>query len=94
MAKLGALLSTLDTARLPVHVTPPVRLLIEGMRDALDEPWKQRMAALLDPVRADAVLAEMGPLGRNLDAALHNTVNATIVNGGLKVNVIPSEVSV
>jgi acetylornithine deacetylase/succinyl-diaminopimelate desuccinylase-like protein len=94
MSKLGAMLTLLDTARLPVHITPPVRLLIEGMRDALDEPWKGRLAALLDPVLADAMLSELGPLGRNLDAALHNTVNATIVSGGLKVNVIPSEVQV
>jgi acetylornithine deacetylase/succinyl-diaminopimelate desuccinylase-like protein len=94
MAKLGTMLTTLDSSRLPVHLTPPVRLLIEGMRDALDEPWKGRMAALLDPVRADATLSDMGPLGRNLDAALHNTVNATIVSGGLKVNVIPGEVQV
>ena len=94
MAKLGAMLTTLDSARLPVHITPPVRLLLEGMRDALDEPWKGRMAALLDPVLADAMLSEIGPLGRNLDSALHNTVNATIVSGGLKVNVIPSEVQV
>jgi acetylornithine deacetylase/succinyl-diaminopimelate desuccinylase-like protein len=94
MAKLGALLEKLDTARLPVHVTPPVKLLIEGMRDALDEPWKGRMVDLLDPVRADATLSDLGPLGRALDAALHNTVNATIVTGGLKINVIPSEVQV
>jgi acetylornithine deacetylase/succinyl-diaminopimelate desuccinylase-like protein len=94
MAKIGAMLTKLDTARLPVHITPPVKLLLEGMRDALDEPWKGRMAALLDPVLADATLSELGPLGRNLDAALHNTVNATIVGGGLKINVIPSEVQV
>jgi acetylornithine deacetylase/succinyl-diaminopimelate desuccinylase-like protein len=92
MAKLGAMLTKLDSARLPVHITPPVKLLLEGMRDALDEPWKGRMAMLLDPVHADAALVELGPLGRNLDAALHNTVNATIVSGGLKINVIPSEV--
>ncbi|MEA2627621.1 MAG: hypothetical protein QOJ10_81 [Chloroflexota bacterium] len=94
MAKLGALLTKLDTARLPVHMTPPVKLLLEGMRDALDEPWKGRIAALLDPVLADAALNELGPMGRNLDAALHNTVNATIVSGGLKINVIPSAVQV
>ena len=94
MAKLGALLAKLDSARLPVHITPPVKLLLEGMRDALDEPWKGRMAALLDPAHANDALVELGPLGRNLDAALHNTVNATIVSGGLKINVIPSEVQV
>jgi acetylornithine deacetylase/succinyl-diaminopimelate desuccinylase-like protein len=94
MAKLGEMLTKLDAGRLPVHITPPVRLLLEGMREALDEPWKGRMAALLDPARADGMLSELGPLGRNLDAALHNTVNATMISGGLKVNVIPSEVQV
>jgi acetylornithine deacetylase/succinyl-diaminopimelate desuccinylase-like protein len=94
MAKLGAMLTKLDSVRLPVHITPVVKLLLEGMRDALNEPWKGRIAALLDPVRTDATLAALGPLGRNLDAALHNTVNATMIAGGLKVNVIPSEVQV
>src|SRR2546428_839202 len=31
---------------------------------------------------------------RGFEASLHNTVNATIVSGGLKINVIPSEVRV
>ncbi len=94
MAKLGELLVKLDAARLPVHVTTPVRHQLEAMRDALDEPLKSRIGALLDPARTDAALAELGALSRGLDASLHNTVNATIVNGGLKVNVIPSEVTV
>ena len=33
-------------------------------------------------------------MGRNLGALLHNTVNATIVRGGEKINVIPSEITV
>src|SRR5712692_2736495 len=94
MAKLGELLTRLDAARLPVHITTPVRHQLEGMRDALDEPLRSRIGALLDPARTDAALAELGALSRGLDAALHNTVNATIVSGGLKINVIPSEVQV
>jgi acetylornithine deacetylase/succinyl-diaminopimelate desuccinylase-like protein len=94
MAKLGELLTKLDKSRLPVHITTPVKEQLERMRDALDEPLKSRFAALLDPARTDAALAELGPMNRGLDAALHNTVNATIVSGGLKVNVIPSEVRV
>jgi acetylornithine deacetylase/succinyl-diaminopimelate desuccinylase-like protein len=94
MARLGELLTRLDRGRLPVHVTTPVRHQLEAMRDALDEPLKGRMAALLDPARTDDALGELAPLSRGLDASLHNTVNATIVNGGLKVNVIPSEVRV
>ena len=33
----------------------------------------------------------IGPAGQTLDPMFHNTVNATIVRGGAKVNVIPSE---
>ncbi|OLC23694.1 MAG: hypothetical protein AUG06_02360 [Actinobacteria bacterium 13_1_20CM_2_65_11] len=94
MAKLGELLTKLDSSRLPVHITTPVRHQLEAIRDALDEPLQGRIAALLDPSRADDALNELGPLSRGLDASLHNTVNATIVSGGLKVNVIPSEVRV
>ncbi len=94
MARLGELLTKLDNRRLPVHITTPVRQQLERMRDALDQPLKGRFAALLDPARTDAALADLGPMNRGLDAALHNTVNATIVSGGLKVNVIPSEVRV
>jgi acetylornithine deacetylase/succinyl-diaminopimelate desuccinylase-like protein len=94
MAKLGELLIKLDGSRLPVHVTTPVRLQLEAMRDALDEPLRSSIGALLDPGRTDQALSELAPVGRGLDASLHNTVNATIVTGGLKVNVIPSEVRV
>jgi acetylornithine deacetylase/succinyl-diaminopimelate desuccinylase-like protein len=94
MAKLGELLTTLDNSRLPVHITAPVRHQLEGMRDSLEEPLKSRIGALLDPKRTDGALTELGALSRGLDASLHNTVNATIVSGGLKVNVIPSEVRV
>ena len=94
MAKLGRLLTVIDTTRLPVHVTTPVRRQLESMRDALDEPLRSRFAELLDPATTDRALDQVGPLSRGLDAALHNTVNATIVAGGLKINVIPSEVTV
>ena len=94
MAKLGRLLTRLDGARLPVHVTPPVRMGLEAMREALPGPVGERYGRLLDPAQTDRVLDEMGADGRTFDAILHNTVNATMVGGGLKINVIPSEVSV
>ena len=94
IAKLGELLTKLDSNRLPVHITAPVKLELELMRDALDEPLKSALARMLDPSRTDATLAQVGALGPELDAVLHNAVNATIVSGGLKVNVIPSAVQV
>jgi len=93
MARLGGVLTALDGARLPVHITAAVRLQLEGMRDALSGTLAERYARLLDPAQTDHALDEMGAAGRSLDASLHNTVNATLVEGGLKINVIPSELT-
>jgi acetylornithine deacetylase/succinyl-diaminopimelate desuccinylase-like protein len=92
MAKLGEVLQVLNRTRLPVHLTEPVRLQLEGMRDKFLGERAGLFNRLLDPNQADAALDELGAEGRSLDATLHNTVNATIVEGGLKINVIPSEV--
>ncbi|HEX6547654.1 MAG TPA: M20/M25/M40 family metallo-hydrolase [Candidatus Dormibacteraeota bacterium] len=94
MAKLGQALLTLDQARLPVHLSTATRMMLEGIRDALDGAEAERVGRLLHPATAEAALQELGPAGRRLDPLLHNTVNATLVRGGLKINVIPSEVEV
>ena len=49
---------------------------------------------LLDPRLSDRVLDLLGERGRMLDPLLHHTVNATIVRGGDKINVIPAEATV
>jgi acetylornithine deacetylase/succinyl-diaminopimelate desuccinylase-like protein len=92
MTKLGEVLGALNRTRLPVHLTEPVRLQLEGMRDRFLGERAALFNRLLEPGHADEALDELGAEGRSLDAALHNTVNATIVEGGLKINVIPSEV--
>ena len=52
------------------------------------------MRQLLKPALTDIILNLLGDIGQSFDPLLHNTVNATIVGGGNKINVIPSEVSV
>ena len=94
MAALGEMLVALDRRRLPVHVTPVVAAYIRGIADASPEPSRSRLLALLDPARTDAALDEMGPEAGRFDPLLHHTINATIVRGGQKINVIPSEVTV
>jgi len=94
MAKLARLLQRLDRRRLPVHVTPVTRRMLETMAAALPFPTGALLRQLLRPARADAILALLGERGRIFDPLLHNTVNATIVRGGDKINVIPSEVVV
>jgi acetylornithine deacetylase/succinyl-diaminopimelate desuccinylase-like protein len=92
MGRLGRLLSRLEGARLPVHITPVVRALVEGVAAELDEPAASGLRALLDPAQTDAALEQLGTAARLFDPLLHNTVNPTMVSGGHKINVIPSEI--
>jgi acetylornithine deacetylase/succinyl-diaminopimelate desuccinylase-like protein len=94
MAKLARMLDTLDKNRLPVKITPVVREMVQAMAAALPDPTASSMHALLDPATTDAALAELGPAGRIFQPIVRNTVNATIVHGGEKINVIPGEIVV
>ena len=93
MAKLGRALEALNSRRLQVHHTPATRLMLESFRDALDGPERADFEGLLDPDQADHVLDRLGPAGRRWDALLHNSFNPTLVQGGIKLNVIPSAVT-
>ena len=92
MARLAKLLLSLDQHRLPVHVTPVARQMFESIAAATTSPLSFVFSQLLDPTQADAVLDQFGPQGAMFDAMLHNTVNATVVQGGEKINVIPGEI--
>jgi acetylornithine deacetylase/succinyl-diaminopimelate desuccinylase-like protein len=92
MASLGRALRALDRRHLPVRVTPVARQMIETIAGALRPPSSWILRSLLNPRRADGVLTLMGERGRMFSPLLRNTVNATIVRGGEKINVIPSEI--
>ena len=92
MARLATLLHSLDQQRLPVHVTPVARQMLELIAAAVSSPMSSTFQQLLDPAQTDATLDQFGPEGSMFDAMLHNTVNATVVQGGGEINVIPSEI--
>ena len=94
MGRLGRILARLDRGRLPVHVTPVARAWVEAMADALPRPQALFLRSLLEPRVADFALRAPVEELRTLDRALRNTVSATIVRGGEKINVIPAEVEV
>jgi acetylornithine deacetylase/succinyl-diaminopimelate desuccinylase-like protein len=94
MKKLSSFLEMLDTTRLPVHITPVARQMIEETASILPFPKGLIFRQILKPNLTDFILKFLGEMGRNLEALLHNTVNATIVRGGEKINVIPSEITV
>jgi acetylornithine deacetylase/succinyl-diaminopimelate desuccinylase-like protein len=94
IARLADLLRVLDRRRLPVHITPVTRRMIEQVTAELPRPARVLLRRLLDPRVSDRVLDLLGERGRVFDPLLHHTVNATIVRGGDKINVIPAEATV
>ena len=94
MAKTAELLRALDRRRLPVHVTPVVERTIGAIAAELPRPLALVLRRLLDPRLTDRVLGVLGDRGRLFDPVLHNTVSPTIVHGGDKINVVPSEVTI
>jgi acetylornithine deacetylase/succinyl-diaminopimelate desuccinylase-like protein len=92
MAKLGEILIKLDRRQLPIHVTNSSRMMIGSIASKLTFPANLFLRLLLKPLFTKQILGLLGPAGVNLEPLLRNTVNATIVHGGEKVNVIPSEI--
>ena len=93
MGKLGRVLHRLDRRRLPVHVTPVARSMVEAIADDVPATLAMPLKGLLVPALTDRVLDAFGERGRIFDPLLHNTVSPTIVGGGEKVNVIPDAIT-
>jgi acetylornithine deacetylase/succinyl-diaminopimelate desuccinylase-like protein len=93
MGKLGRLLRSLDTRRLPVHVTPVARSMVEAIAADVPARLAVPLKGLLVATFTDRLLDAFGERGRIFDPLLHNTVSATIVEGGEKVNVIPDSIA-
>jgi acetylornithine deacetylase/succinyl-diaminopimelate desuccinylase-like protein len=89
MAKAGHVLQQLTRHRLPIHVTPVAEAFIRALAEA--EP---ALLGLLDPDQIDGVLPELGPRARMYEAILHNTAVPTIIQGGIKSNVVPGSVTI
>jgi acetylornithine deacetylase/succinyl-diaminopimelate desuccinylase-like protein len=94
MARLARVLHTLDRRRLPVHITPVARQMVESMASALPAPQRLILRQILNPALTDRLLGLLGPMAEAFDPLLHTTVSPTILHASSKINVIPAEVSV
>lgn len=94
MARLSLFLQRLDGHRLPVHITPPARLMFRAMASALGGVGGLMIGQLLNPWLTDRVLNLLGDRGRPFAPLLHNTVSPTVLHGSDKINVIPNQVTV
>jgi acetylornithine deacetylase/succinyl-diaminopimelate desuccinylase-like protein len=71
-----------------------MRQMFETMAAVVPPPDNEPLLAFLDSGKADQALDALGAQGLMYDALLHNVANATIIRGGDKINVIPSEVEI
>ncbi len=94
MAKLSRFLGKLDENPLPIHITPPARLMFESMASAMGGINGAVIRQLTNPSLTNGVLKMLGGRGRIFNPLVRNTVSPTILHGSNKVNVIPGEVSV
>ncbi len=98
MKRLGDALVALHAWQPPTMLTAPVRQMLETMAATLGGETGSRIVALLkDGEPTWEQLAQL-PLGEAellaLRAATRNTAVPTLVHGGHRINVIPSEVTV
>jgi hypothetical protein len=84
MSKLADFLQLLDKHRLPVHITPVARQIIEIIASNVAFSKSLILRQLLNPVLTNIILNLLGDIGEYFDPLLHNTVNATIVRGEIK----------
>ncbi len=92
--RMAQFLVKLDQKPLPFHVHPVTRMMIEAMGARLPRLEGAFLQLLLNPRWTGRILRRMGQAGRELEPLFRHTANATIINGGEKANVIPSEVTV
>lgn len=94
MARLGKLLTALDHKRMPIHVVPATRMMVEGMVENTTGVTQRVLQMLLNERSAAAAFRLMpGQLGV-MEPLFRNTVSPTIVRGGDKHNVIPGRITV
>jgi acetylornithine deacetylase/succinyl-diaminopimelate desuccinylase-like protein len=93
MARLGRALAALDRVRTPVHITPAARTMIAGLAAHSSFPTNLLLRQLLAPRLSGLLLRAMGARAQMIEPVLRNAVNPTIVRGGAKINVIPSQVT-
>jgi len=93
MAKLSKALAALDRNALPIHVTSESKLMIESMARGLKFPANLLLGQLANPALASTMLKLLGDNGKLFAPLLRNTASPTILRGGDKINVHPSQIS-
>jgi acetylornithine deacetylase/succinyl-diaminopimelate desuccinylase-like protein len=93
--RMAKVVETLGTYRSKIRVVPTVKLMIQGLAKHQSIPSQLSSSLLANPQLADKILDNMAKKdsasAEFFRATLRNTIAPTIIKGGIKENIIPSE---
>ena len=89
---MASFLRRLEQRRLPVHVTPVTRSMVETISSKLAWPQGMVFRQLLKPQMTNTVLGLMGDKGASFELLLRNTANPTVIQAREQINVAPRKV--
>lgn len=92
--RMSQFLVKLDQTPLPYHIHPVTRMMIAAMSQRLPCPDGAFLKLLLNPALTGRMLRRIGKTGQEMEPLFRHTANATVIAGGEKPNVIPSQVAV
>lgn len=92
MAELGSALRRLDKQRLPVHITPVARQVLEAFGKELPRPARLVLGGLRHPGLTNFLLDRTGEDLWLFDLMLHNTVSPARVHGAERSDAVPEVV--
>jgi len=83
VTRLAGAVARIGAHEWPVQLTPTMRTLLASVGDLA--------GVEVTPDNAESLVEEFGPAARMIGATLRNVSNPTMLDGGYKVNVIPTE---
>lgn len=94
--KIAKAAAAIDKAKFPMHITDVFRTFIESLAMAQPKLVGKILRQVTNPLFSSLILNNVLPdktLANAFYASMHNTANVTILEGGEKVNVVPSHAS-
>jgi acetylornithine deacetylase/succinyl-diaminopimelate desuccinylase-like protein len=94
MARAADLIRRLDRKTLKPHITPVARQMIGAIADNVPAGTGLILRRLLNPLMTGFIFKLLGKKAAGFFPLLYHTANPTIISGGDKINVIPSEIRI
>lgn len=91
VVRLAEAVARIGAHQWPVRLIPTVKAAIDAIATAVSAPADSAPADGTWPGTGTEPLARLGPAGSLVAATVRNSANPTMLQAGLKVNVIPSE---